>query len=122
MSRDATEQASYDIRVIVENDEAVNADIREAVFEHLRDNIGYTEMTVEEYRQELGRDPMAYQLSSTVRDIIYDAFMDGVDQQSLQGFALTSFLDYGNVALWEDIAQAYVPSVEDYAEHFGEEV
>lgn len=118
---------SQHIRQIVDNDEHTYDAVTDAVYDHLRDHLGYTGMTAEEYRQESARGPIAYEIRWTVRDVIYDAAVrsaaaQGVDMDSLTGQLLGVTLDHSNASLWEDVAECYVPSVEDYAEHFGEEI
>lgn len=108
---------SQSIRQIVDNEEAVLTAVREAVTERIRTGSGFPDATPDEYAGMLAHDgarEVARNVCDVVRDTIYDKAVKGLPA-GLGLTLLTDLLDYGNVMIWEDVADAYVPSVQDYA-------
>lgn len=115
---DYRESLSQSIRQIVDNNDAAFLErLRARVTDRIRTGSGFPDATPDEYAGVLAHDgarEVARNVCDVVRDTIYDEAVKGLPA----GLGLTllgDLLDYGNVALWEDIASAYVPSVQDYA-------
>lgn len=109
-----TRVIAQSIRQIVDNDETVINAVNEAVIDRIRTGSGYAGgTTADDYRDLLDRG----EVTDNILDVVRDTIVDHVEQDIESGFAhtlLLDLMDLGDRAIWTDIADAYVPTLDDY--------
>lgn len=108
---------SQTMRQMIDNDETVSAELAELVGAMIRDGLEPARtLDAETYGDYY--ENRNYELVSHVRDTVRD-YVHDLMAELPAGFArdlALDLIDYGNAYMWEDVAGAYLPSVDDYAE------
>lgn len=107
------------IIVWADNEEKLTARILDDVNERIRYGSGYRDLDPELYA-ELHRNRQL-EIISNLRDAVGDAFIDvvgGEYEGTLIYQVLVDLLDLGNVGIWEQVAEHFIPEPDDYEEWY----
>lgn len=121
----------------IRNTRGLHEELTRRVIQHIRFSMGYADMNLDFYRQELaaqGDTGIASQIQTLVREYVYEcvalrlAAEEAVPLENMptplregpMARLIITLFDFGNDDLWTEIAEAWVPGASDYGRAIGE--